>query len=117
MVQVTLPDGSTREVGRGTTVLQLAQSIGAGLAKAALGGKIAGKSVDLSATINEDAEIQILTWRDEEGREIFRHTSTHIMAQAIKRIIPEAKLTIGPPLADSYYYDFDVPTPDRKSVV
>ena len=111
MVQVTLPDGSTREVGRGTTVLQLAQSIGAGLAKAALGGKIAGKSVDLSATINEDAEIQILTWRDEEGREIFRHTSTHIMAQAIKRIIPEAKLTIGPPLADSYYYDFDVPTP------
>ncbi|PKO17643.1 threonine--tRNA ligase [candidate division BRC1 bacterium HGW-BRC1-1] len=111
MVTVTLPDGSQREIECGTTVQQFAQSIGAGLAKAALGGKIDGQTVDLSAPINADSTVEILTWKNEEGREIFRHTSTHIMAQAIKRIIPEAKLTIGPPLTDSFYYDFDVPTP------
>ncbi len=111
MITVTLPDGSQREIECGTTLHQFAQSIGAGLAKAALGGKIDGRTVDLSTPINADSTVEILTWKNEEGREIFRHTSTHIMAQAIKRIIPEAKLTIGPPLTDSFYYDFDVPTP------
>jgi threonyl-tRNA synthetase len=91
--------------------MDLAREIGPGLAKAALGGKINGKLVDLSAPITEPADVQLVTWKDEEGREMFRHTSTHIMAQALKRILPEAKLTVGPPLADSYYYDFDVKEP------
>ena len=110
-IQITLPDGSTREVTTGSTLMDLAKEIGPGLAKAALGGKINGKLVDLSTAITEPSEVQIVTWKDEEGREMFRHTSTHIMAQALKRILPEAKLTIGPPLADSFYYDFDVKEP------
>ncbi len=110
-IQVTLPDGSTREVPRGSTLMDLAREIGPGLAKAALGGKINGELVDLSAPITEASEVQLVTWKDEEGREMFRHTSTHIMAQALKRILPDAKLTVGPPLADSYYYDFDVKEP------
>jgi len=110
-IEVKLPDGSSREVTAGSTLLDLAKEIGPGLAKAALGGKINGKLVDLSSPITEPSEVQLVTWKDDEGREMFRHTSTHIMAQALKRILPEAKLTIGPPLADSYYYDFDVKEP------
>lgn len=110
-VTVTLPDGSAREIPAGSTLMDLAKSIGPGLAKAALGGKINGDLVDLSTPINEPAEVQLVTWKDEEGREMFRHSSTHLMAQALKRVIPDAKLTVGPPLADSYYYDFDVPQP------
>lgn len=110
-VEVKLPDGSTRQVPRGATLLDLAKEIGPGLAKAALGGKINDQLVDLSTPITAPADVQLVTWKDEEGREMFRHTSTHIMAQALKRILPDAKLTVGPPLADSYYYDFDVKEP------
>lgn len=110
-VTVRLPDGSEREVAAGTTLMQLAQQIGPGLAKAALGGKINGNLVDLSTPVSEPAAVQIVTWKDEEGREMFRHSSTHLMAQALKRIMPESKLTVGPPLVDSYYYDFDAPEP------
>lgn len=110
-IEVKLPDGSTRQVRRGVTLLDLAKDIGPGLAKAALGGKINGQLVDLSTPITAPADVQLVTWKDEEGREMFRHTSTHIMAQALKRILPDAKLTVGPPLADSYYYDFDVKEP------
>lgn len=109
-VVVTLPDGSRREAPRGATLLQLAQMIGPGLAKAALAGKINGSLADLFTPINEDAEVQILTWKDEQGREVFRHSTAHVMAQAFKRLIPGLKLTIGPPLADSFYYDFDTDT-------
>ncbi len=111
MIEVKLPDGSTREVPANSTLMDLAREIGPGLAKAALGGKINGQLVDLSTPITEPSDVQLVTWRDDEGREMFRHTSTHIMAQALKRIIPDAKLTIGPPLADSFYYDFDVKEP------
>jgi hypothetical protein len=110
-IEVKLPDGSTRDVVAGSTLMDLARDIGPGLAKAALGGKINGQLVDLSTPITEPAEVQLVTWKDDEGREMFRHTSTHIMAQALKRILPDSKLTIGPPLADSYYYDFDVKEP------
>lgn len=91
--------------------MDLAREIGPGLAKAALGGKINGQLVDLSTPITADSDVQLVTWKDEEGREMFRHTSTHVMAQALKRVVPEAKLTVGPPLADSFYYDFDVKEP------
>ncbi len=116
-VTVRLPDGSSREVPGGSTVLDLARSIGPGLAKAALGARVNGRLSGLTTPLVEDADVQIVTWKDEEGREIFRHTSTHIMAQAIKRIIPETRLTIGPPLADSFYYDFDVPKPLTPDVL
>lgn len=109
VVKVTLPDGSAREFARGTTLADVAASLGAGLAKAALGGKIDGRLSDLSAPIEQDAAVQIVTWKDEEGREMFRHSTTHLMAQALKRLRPDARLTIGPPLTDSFYYDFDVP--------
>lgn len=107
-IQVTLPDGSVREVARGTTALQVAESIGPRLAKAALAAKVNGEVVDLSTPLHEDAKLAILTWDSAEGREVFRHTSTHIMAQAVKRLWPEAKLTVGPPLENGYFYDIDI---------
>jgi len=116
-IAVKLPDGSAREVPAGTTLMQLAQMIGPGLAKAALGGKINGQLVDLSTPITEPSDVQLVTWKDEEGREMFRHSSTHLMAQALKRILPDTKLTVGPPLQDSYYYDFDAPEPLTPEVL
>lgn len=111
VVHVTLPDGSVREYPQGITIAEAVAQIGRGLAKAALAAKVDGKLVDLSARLNQDCHLQVLTFKDEEGREVFRHTSTHIMAQAVKRLFPEAKLTVGPPLENSFYYDFDLPRP------
>ncbi len=109
IVRVTLPDGSVREYAKGITIAEAVAQIGRGLAKAALAAKLNGEVVDLSARLNEDCALQVLTFKDEEGREVFRHTSTHIMAQAVKRLFPEAKLTVGPPLEHTYYYDIDMP--------
>jgi threonyl-tRNA synthetase len=108
-ITVNLPDGSQRSLGSGSTILDLATAIGPGLAKAALAGQIAGKTVDLSTQIPDGAQVRILTFKDEEGREVFRHSSTHLMAQALKRLRPDVKLTVGPPLADGFFYDFDIP--------
>lgn len=110
-VRVHLPDGSEMEVPEGTTLAEIAQRIGSRLARAALAGRINGRLCDLTTPVTEDCAVEIVTWDDKEGREVYRHTSTHIMAQAVKRLIPEAKLTIGPPLEDSFYYDFDLPEP------
>ncbi|MFO7273725.1 MAG: threonine--tRNA ligase [Bacillota bacterium] len=111
VVHVTLPDGSVREYPRGITIAEAVAQIGRGLAKAALAAKVDGRLVDLSAKLEKDCTLQVLTFKDEEGREVFRHTSTHIMAQAVKRLFPEAKLTVGPPLENGFYYDFDLPRP------
>ncbi len=111
VVHVTLPDGSVREYPRGITIAEAVAQIGRGLAKAALAAKVDGRLVDLSAKLERDCTLQVLTFKDEEGREVFRHTSTHIMAQAVKRLFPEAKLTVGPPLENGFYYDFDLPRP------
>ncbi len=111
MVRVTLPDGKQLELNDGSTALDAAQSIGSRLAKAALAAKINDAPADLTRELNDGDQLQILTWDSPEGREAYRHTSTHIMAQAVKRVFPDAKLTIGPPLEDRFYYDFDVPTP------
>lgn len=111
VVRVTLPDGSVREYPKGISIAEAVAQIGRGLAKAALAAKVDGKVVDLSAQLNADCSLQVLTFKDEEGREVFRHTSTHIMAQAVKRLFPEAKLTVGPPLEHSFYYDIDMPRP------
>lgn len=111
MVHVTLPDGSVREYEQGITIADAVAQIGRGLAKAALAAKVDGNVVDLARRLEGDCALQVLTFKDEEGREVFRHSSTHLMAQAIKRLFPEAKLTVGPALKDSFYYDIDMPRP------
>ena len=106
MASVTLPDGSKREYEGPVTVAQVAASIGAGLAKAALAGRVDGKLVDLSHVIDGDAAVAIITARDPEGLEIIRHSTAHLMAQAVKELFHEAKVTIGPAIENGFYYDF-----------
>ena len=110
-VRVTLPDGSVREYPQGITIAEAVSQIGRGLAKAALAAKVDGELKDLSAKLDHDCSLVVLTFKDEEGRHVFRHTSTHIMAQAVKRLFPDAKLTVGPALEDTFYYDIDMPRP------
>ena len=106
MASVTLPDGSKREYEGPVTVAQVAASIGAGLAKAALAGRVDGKLVDLSHVIDGDAAVAIITARVPEGLEIIRHSTAHLMAQAVKELFPEAQVTIGPAIENGFYYDF-----------
>ncbi len=109
-INITLPDGSVRSYeGEQVTPAEVAASIGKGLAKAALAAKIDGRLVDLSHPIKQDAEIAIVTWDSTEGHEVFWHTSTHIMAQAVKRLFPDAQLTVGPTIDEGYFYDIDTP--------
>jgi threonyl-tRNA synthetase len=108
MIQVTFPDGSIKEVQAGSTPLQLAEGISPRLAKAALGAIVDGAPWDLTRALPGDCTLQILTWNDVAGREIYRHSSTHLMAQAVQALYPDAKLTVGPPLEDRFYYDIDM---------
>jgi threonyl-tRNA synthetase len=108
MPVITLPDGSQRAFDHPVTVHQVAESIGAGLAKAALAGKVNGTLVDTSHTLDNDSELAIITSRDQEGLEILRHSCAHLMAMAVKDLFPEAQVTIGPTIEDGFYYDFDV---------
>ncbi len=115
MISVTLPDGSQRQFDHPVSIHDIAYDIGAGLARAALAGKVNGKLVDTSHVINDDAEVAIVTDRDEEGLDIIRHSTSHLMAQAVKQLYPEAQVTIGPVIEDGFYYDFSYPegfTPD-----
>ena len=106
-MKVMLKDGSSKEFENGVSVLDLAREISEGLARAACAGKVNGEVVDLRTEVNEDCELEILTFRDEEGKKVFRHTASHVMAQAVKRLYPDAKLAIGPAIEDGFYYDFD----------
>ncbi len=106
-MKVILKDGSSMEVESGISVLDIAREISEGLARAACAGKVNGEVVDLRTTINEDCELEILTFRDDEGKKAFRHTASHIMAQAVKRLYPNTKLAIGPSIDGGFYYDFD----------
>lgn len=109
MIEVTLPDGSKREFDSPVTVGDVAASIGAGLARAALAGKVNGKLVDLSHPITENSTVSIVTDKDPEGLEIIRHSTSHLMAQAVKELYPEAQITIGPVIENGFYYDFSLP--------
>lgn len=109
MIEVTLPDGSKREFNSPVTVGDVAASIGAGLARAALAGKVNGKLVDLSHPITENNTVSIVTDKDPEGLEIIRHSTSHLMAQAVKELYPEAQITIGPVIENGFYYDFSLP--------
>ena len=102
-----LKDGSSKEFESGVSVLDIAREISEGLARAACAGKVNGEVVDLRTEVNEDCELEILTFRDDEGKKVFRHTASHVMAQAVKRLYPDAKLAIGPAIEDGFYYDFD----------
>jgi threonyl-tRNA synthetase len=105
-VKITLPDGSVKEFAAPVTVAEVAQSIGAGLARAALAGKVNGKLVDTSFRIASDADLAIVTDRDREGLEILRHSTAHLLAQAVKELFPDAQVTIGPVIDNGFYYDF-----------
>lgn len=109
MIEVTLPDGSKREFNSPVTVGDVAASIGAGLARAALACKVNGKLVDLSHPITENSTVSIVTDKDPEGLEIIRHSTSHLMAQAVKELYPQAQITIGPVIENGFYYDFSLP--------
>lgn len=109
MIEVTLPDGSKREFNSPVTVGDVAASIGAGLARAALAGKVNGKLVDLSHPITENSTVLIVTDKDPEGLEIIRHSTSHLLAQAVKELYPQAQITIGPVIENGFYYDFSLP--------
>jgi len=106
MPVITLPDGSQRSFEQPVTVAGLAASIGAGLAKAALAGSVDGKLVDTSHVLDRDAQVSIVTGRDADGLEIIRHSTAHLLAQAVQAVYPEAQVTIGPVIEDGFYYDF-----------
>ncbi|NBT77400.1 MAG: TGS domain-containing protein, partial [Betaproteobacteria bacterium] len=108
---LTLPDGSTRSFAAPVTLAELAQSIGPGLAKAALAGKINEQLVDLSTRIEHDARVSIVTDRDAEGVDVIRHSTAHLLAYAVKSLFPDAQVTIGPVIDNGFYYDFSYKRP------
>lgn len=107
MVNVKLKDGSVQQVEKGTTILDFAKQISEGLARMATGAEINGESVGLMTSIDEECDLNILRFEDDNGKEFLRHTSSHILAQAVKRLYPDTKLAIGPAVENGFYYDFD----------
>lgn len=108
---ITLKDGTQKEFESGMTVYEIAKSISERLAKEAVGGKFNGKVVELTTKIEEDGKLEILTFDDEDGKKIYWHTSSHILAQAVKRLFKDVKLAIGPAIDNGFYYDFDTERP------
>ena len=106
MPVITLPDGSERQFDNSVTVMQVAEAIGPGLAKATLGAEVDNQLVDASYLVEADTSLRIITDKDVEGLEIIRHSCAHLMAQAVKILFPEAQVTIGPVIEDGFYYDF-----------
>lgn len=111
MIRVTLKDGSIKEYDSGITVKDVAKSISAGLARVALAAEVNGEVKDLGYRLKEDSSLSLLTFNDEGGRDAYRHTTSHILAQAVKRLYPDASLAIGPSIENGFYYDFDVAKP------
>lgn len=110
-IKIRFPDGQEKEYPEGVTAGEIAEGLGAGLARAALAALIDGEMVDLSRPLSHTGEIRLLTFDDPEGREVLRHSTSHVMAQAVQRLFPRVKLAIGPAIEDGFYYDFDVPQP------
>src|SRR5258707_1138633 len=111
MVSIRLPDGSVRQYDHPVTVAEVAASIGPGLAKAALGGKLDGELVDTSALIDRDASLAIGTEKDADGLDVIRHSTAHLLAYAVKDLFPDAQVTIGPVIENGFYYDFSYKRP------
>ena len=106
-IKITLKDGSIKEILKGATILEIANEISPRLAKEAVGGEVNGKVVGLKYIVNEDSAVNILKFEDEDGQDVFRHTSSHILAQAVLRLYPGTKLAIGPAIENGFYYDFE----------
>lgn len=115
-MKITLKDGSAKEYAESVTVLDIAKDLSEGLARVATAGKINGKVVDLRTTVTTDCELEILTFDDEDGKKAYRHTVSHILAEAVKRLYPDAKCAIGPSIDTGFYYDFDCPPFDREAL-
>src|SRR5258708_23748724 len=108
-ITVTLPDGSSRSLPQGSTASDLAASIGRGLAKAAVAAKVDGREVDLGTVLGDRANVAAVTADSDEGRYVLRHSTAHVMAQAVCDLFPGAKYAIGPPIAAGFYYDSELP--------
>ena len=106
-MKITLKDGSVKEYSQAMSVIDIANDISEGLGRAACAGELNGKVVDLRTVVSEDAELNILTFNDEEGKAAYRHTTSHVLAEAVKRVFPDAKLAIGPSIDTGFYYDFE----------
>ena len=115
-MKVTLKDGSFKEYEQPLAAIDIAKDISEGLARAACVAQVDGETVDLRTVIDRDCELNILTFDSEEGKKAYRHTCAHVLAQAVKNLYPDAKLTIGPAIDNGYYYDFDMPSLDRASL-
>ena len=111
MIKVTLPDGSVREFEQGIFAMDVVKSISEGLARAALCVEVDGEARDLYSVLDKDCSFKVLTFNDEKGKEVFWHSSSHVLAQAVSRIWPQAKFAIGPAIKDGFYYDIDFPSP------
>ncbi len=111
MPNIRLPDGAVKDFDAPVTVAEVAASIGPGLAKAALAGKVDGKLVDTSYAIDRDAALAIVTDKDADGLDVLRHSTAHLLAYAVKELFPDAQVTIGPVIEDGFYYDFCVQAP------
>ena len=117
MVNIELKGGVVKEFDDGITAMEVAKSLGMGLYKAACVCRIDGEVKDLRTQINKDCKLEILTFDDDDGKRAFRHTASHVLAQAVKRLYPEAKLAIGPAIDNGFYYDFDVDVPFTPEVL
>ena len=115
-MKITLKDGSVKEYSEAKSVYEIAKDISEGLARVACAGELNGEIVDLRTEISEDAQLNIITAGDEEGLKVIRHTAAHVMAEAVKRLYPDAKVTIGPAIADGFYYDFDAEPFSREDL-
>lgn len=115
-MKITLKDGSVKEYDKSMTVYEIANDISEGLARMACAGELNGKVVDLRTLVDQDSELNIVTFNDDAGKAAYRHTTSHVLAQAVKRLYPEAKLAIGPSIDTGFYYDFDVPPFDRAAL-
>ena len=111
MPEIRLPDGSKRQFESNVSVAEVAQNIGAGLARAALAGRVNDQLVDLSFVIHEDSDLAIITDKNPEGLEVIRHSTAHLLAYAVKELFPEAQVTIGPVIEHGFYYDFSYTRP------
>ncbi len=115
-MRITLKDGSFKEYDKSMTVFEIANDISEGLARMACAGEIDGKVVDLRTVVDKDSSLNILTFNDDAGKAAYRHTTSHVLAQAVKKLYPEAKLAIGPSIDTGFYYDFDMPSLDRTAL-
>src|SRR3989337_4312577 len=111
MPNIRLPDGSQKSFPGPVTVAEIAQSIGPGLARAALAGRVNGRLVDVSHRIDGDADVAIVTDKDKDGLEILRHSTAHLLAYAVKELFPDAQVTIGPVIENGFFYDFSYKRP------